>query len=117
MSEIVAKSNDSIVMSNIKLAQVLKRELKEETLASLEKKLKIPKTLISEWKQGRLPAGKSLKHLQTLSKYLGLTVEELLFDEGGPNKDIISSMTFQHNGNVYRINIEAILAKKKEREQ
>ena len=100
-------------MSEIKLSKVLQRELKDETLASLEEKLGIPKTLLSEWKQGRLPAGKSLAHLKTLAQYLGLSVEELLFDNKEADRDTISSMTFQHNGTVYRINIEAILAKKK----
>ena len=100
-------------MNEIKLSKVLQRELKDETLASLEEKLGIPKTLLAEWKQGRLPAGKSLAHLKTLAKYLGLNVEELLFDEHEEDKDTISSMTFQHNGTVYRINIEAVLAKKK----
>ena len=100
-------------MNEIKLSKVLQRELKDETLTSLEEKLGIPKTLLSEWKQGRLPAGKSLSHLKTLAKYLGLNIEELLFDEHEEDKDTISSMTFQHNGTVYRINIEAVLAKKK----
>lgn len=100
-------------MAEIKLSKVLQRELKDETLASLEKKLKIPKTLLSEWKQGRLPAGKSLSHLRTLARYLGLSVEELLFDSEGSENETISSMTFQHNGNVYRINIDAVIAKKK----
>ncbi len=104
-------------MAEIKLAKVLQRELKNETLISLEKKLNIPKTLLSEWKQGRLPAGKSLSHLKTLAKYLGLSVEELLFDSDSEDTDVISSMTFQHNNNVYRINIEAVTAKKKEREK
>lgn len=98
-------------MDEIRLAKVLQRELQGETLASLEKKLKIPKTLISEWKQGRLPAGKSLSHLKTLSLYLGLSIEELLFDRKVSGKDTLSSTTFQHNGNTYKISIEVISSK------
>lgn len=97
----------------IKLSQVLARKFKGKTLGALEKELGIPKTLLHEWRIGRLPSGKNLIHLKKLADYFGQTLEELIFDskqEQLEEKRVLASTTFsdEETKMEYRIQIEKV---------
>lgn len=88
-------------------SKVLNERLKEATLTSISKKLNIPLTLLFEWKQAkRSPSFKNLHHVKKLADYFGMSMEELLFNEGGPC--LISSVRFEDNKRQYRIKIERV---------
>lgn len=94
----------------IKLKQVLERKFKGKTLGNLERELGIPKTLLSEWRIGRLPSGKSIIHLKKLADYFGIGLEELIFDVKSEEKKVLATTTFtdEESRKEYRISIEKI---------
>lgn len=91
----------------MKIADVLKKKLKDKNLAQVARELGIPKTLLHEWVQAkRTPSFKNVGHLKRLADYLSLSLEELLLQEASDR--VISSVTFDDNGRKYRIKIERV---------
>jgi len=85
----------------------LKTKLESENISRLSRELKIPKTLLFEWKSAnRKPAFKNLPHIRKLADYFGVSLEELLFGEEDPS--LISSVMFEDNKRKYRIKIERL---------
>lgn len=90
----------------IKLSQVLRRELKGKILSRVAKEVGMSVSLLHDWyNSSRKPASKNLWQLKLLAEYLGLSLDEILFDEQG-RKQIISTTTFVDRGVQYRVNIE-----------
>ncbi len=91
----------------LKLSQVLQRELAGKNISQIAKQIGINKSLLHDWTGSRrLPNAKNFPALMKLAKYLGLTLEELIFDKSSPQKTTIASTTFSDSGNSYRIEIE-----------
>lgn len=91
----------------LKLSQVLQRELSGKNISQIAKQIRVSKSLIHDWTSSRrLPNAKNFPALLKLAKYLGLTLEELIFDKTSPQKITLASTTFSDSGNSYRIEIE-----------
>ncbi|MBN8538727.1 MAG: helix-turn-helix transcriptional regulator [Deltaproteobacteria bacterium] len=92
----------------IKLSQVLQRELKGKVISRVAKEIGISVSILHDWySSSRKPSAKNMWHLKKLADYLGLTLEQILFDEKS-EKQTISSTTFSDRGVQYRINIEKV---------
>ena len=96
----------------IKLKDVLRRELKIRhlTIQTLAERCLIPKATLHGWSQGVLPSAKNIHHLKSLSDYLGLTLDSLLFNvKSEHTKDsILFSTTFIDQDKRYRLVIEKL---------
>jgi transcriptional regulator with XRE-family HTH domain len=96
------------VKKEIKLSQVLQRELKGKVLSRVAKEVGISVSILHDWySSSRKPSAKNLWQLQMLADYLGLSLEQVLFDEQQEHQ-IISSTVFTDRGVQYRVNIEKI---------
>ena len=92
----------------IRLAQVLQRELKGKVLSRVAREVGMSVSLLHDWySSSRKPSAKNLWQLRMLAEHLGLSLDEILFDELA-GKQVISSTTFSDRGVQYRINIEKI---------
>ncbi len=97
----------------MKLQDVLKRELKGRNVTLVAKEAGISKSLLHDWaKSRRMPSAKNFPMLLKLAQYLGLTLEELLFDKQSSEKVTLASTTFTDSGRQYRIEIEKLDYKK-----
>lgn len=93
---------------DIRLHQVLQRELKGKVLSRVARDIGISVSLLHDWySSSRKPSAKNLWQLKMVAEYLGLTLDEILFDERD-RKQIISSTTFSDRGIQYRVNIEKV---------
>lgn len=94
----------------VKLAQVLNRELKvrNESVNSLASACGIPSSTLHNWVQGVLPTAKNLHHIKALADHLGLTVTTLLFNVKDNNlgNSILFSSQFVDGDMRYRLTIE-----------
>ena len=92
----------------IVLSKVLKKELKGRVLSKVAREIGISVAILHDWhSSSRKPSAKNLFQLKKLAEYLGLTLEEILFDEKTDKKTICST-TFNDEGKTYRINIERL---------
>ena len=92
----------------IKLSQVLHRELKGKVISRVAKEVGISVSILHDWfSSSRNPSAKNMWQLKKLAEYLGMSLEQILFDEK-TEKQVISSTTFTDRGVQYRINIEKI---------
>jgi hypothetical protein len=92
----------------IKLSQVLRRELKGKILSRVAREVGMSVSLLHDWhNSSRKPASKNLWQLKMLAEHLGLTLDEILFDELG-RKQTISTTTFTDRGVQYRVNVEKV---------
>lgn len=93
---------------NLSIAQTLRRELKGKVLSRVAQDLGISVSLLHDWyRSGRVPSGKNLWQLKKLADYLGLTMDELLFEDAS-SKNVVGSLTFVDRGIQYRIHIEKL---------
>ena len=92
----------------IRLSTVLQRELKGKVLSRVAREVGMSVSLLHDWySSARKPSAKNLWQLKLLAEHLGLTLEEILFDEPG-GRQIISATTFTDRGAQYRISIEKV---------
>lgn len=93
---------------DVRLSQVLQRELKGKVLARVAREAGISVSLLHDWySSARKPSAKNMGQLKMLADHLGLTLDEILFDESG-RKQVISTTTFIDRGVQYRVNIEKV---------
>jgi transcriptional regulator with XRE-family HTH domain len=96
----------------VKLKEVLNRELKarNESLNNLARRCKIPPATLHGWLNGTVPNAKNLHLMKALSKYLGISLSVLLFNEKEESSTatILFSSTFIDEDNQYRLSIEKI---------
>lgn len=98
------KVNESILSFGVNL----NKRLSGKNLSKIATELQIPKSLLHDWVKGkRLPAFKNLSHLQSLSQFLGCTLEELLTGKTSDNS-LLSSVLFKDENRSYRIKIERL---------
>ena len=101
-----------ILMSKIKLQDILKVELKirKLTLNALAKECSIPPSVLHGWLHGTLPSAKNLHHVKTLSEHLEISIDKLLF--GGKASDqqklILFQSTFTDGKAQYKVTVEKI---------
>ena len=96
------------VKKDIKLSQVLQRELKGKVISRVAKEIGVSVSILHDWySSSRKPSAKNMWQLKKLADYLGLSLEQILFDEKS-ERQIISSTTFTDRGVQYRVNIERI---------
>ena len=96
------------VKKDIKLSQVLQRELKGKVLSRVAKEIGVSVSILHDWySSSRKPSAKNMWQLKKLADYLGLTLEQVLFDEKG-ERQIISSTTFTDRGVQYRVSVEKV---------
>lgn len=92
----------------LKLSVVLQRELTGKIMARVAKACGIRVGLLHDWhSSARKPSAKNMWQVKNLADYLGLTLEQILFDEPG-DRQIISSTTFTDRGVTYRVNVEKV---------
>lgn len=96
----------------IKLDEILKNELERRKLSINEvaKECKIAPSVLHGWINGTLPSAKNLHHIQTLSKFLGISAEDMLFNskEDSTSRLILFSSTFMDGDTQYKLTIEKI---------
>lgn len=98
-------------MNEIKLSQVLKNELKsrELTINRMARDCAIPASVLHGWINGTVPSAKNIHHIKTLSDYLNVSIERLLFDNGAaPSRLILFSSTFMDGKTQYKLTIEKL---------
>ena len=101
-------ADNQYMKREIKLSKVLQRELKDRVISKVAKELKIGGSLLHDWYSGaRTPSAKNMWQLKKVADYLGLTLEEILFDENA-DRELISSTIFMDRGLQYRVSIEKI---------
>lgn len=97
---------------SIRLKEVLEKELKRRKLSInfLASECNIPISVLHGWvKDGSIPSGKNLLHIKTLSNYLGIPVDYMLFeDTDEPSHLILFSSTFRDGDTQYKLTIEKI---------
>ncbi len=102
------KGQHKCMKKEIKLAQVLQRELKGKILSNVAREVGMSVSVLHDWyNSSRKPASKNLWQLKMLAEYLGLTLDEILFDDSG-RKQTISTTVFTDRGVQYRVNIEKV---------
>jgi transcriptional regulator with XRE-family HTH domain len=92
----------------LKFTTTIQERLADENLSQISDKLNIPRSLLQDWVHNeRKPSLANIEHVVSLSKFLGISLEELLV---GSNQKIntVSSITFSDDGREYRINIERL---------
>ena len=95
----------------IKVSQVLQRELKGKVLSRVARDVGMSVSILHDWySSSRKPSAKNMWQLKMLAEHLGLTLDEILFDEK-KEKQIISSTVFTDRGVQYRVNIEKVRGK------
>lgn len=93
---------------DIRLSNVLQRELKGKVLSRVAREVGMSVSLLHDWySSARKPSAKNLWQLKILAEHLGLSLDEILFDEQ-KGKQTISSTTFSDRGVQYRVNIEKV---------
>lgn len=96
------------VKKEIKVSQVLQRELKGKVLSRVAKDVGMSVSILHDWySSSRKPSAKNMWQLKMLAEHLGLSLDEILFDEKR-EKQIISSTVFTDRGVQYRVNVEKI---------
>ena len=90
-----------------RINKLLKDKLGNKNLSEVAKEVGISRSVLHDWVHGdRLPSLKNIKHLESLTDYLGISIQKLLTgDETGKT---ISTVTFRDDGKRYRINIERL---------
>lgn len=105
---------DHNIVKKYKLPEVLKRELGDKNLTKLGKEIGISPNQLHEWiRARRSPSAKSFPQLLLLAEYLGMTLEELIFDNASEEKSVLASTTFSDDGATYRVAIEKLKRGKK----
>lgn len=96
-------------MVEIKLSKVLQKELKlrKITINYLARECKIPVSVLHGWVNGILPSAKNLHHIHTLSSYLSLSTDQLLFNiSTKSNQHTLFTSTFMDGKTQYKITVE-----------
>ena len=107
-------TDDDFYMRKYRLPEVLKRELGDKNLTKLGKQIGINPNQLHEWiRARRSPSAKSFPQLLILAEYLGMTLEELIFDNATDEKTVLASTTFSDDGSTYRVAIEKLKRSKK----
>lgn len=97
-------------MVEVKLNKILQKELKARkiTINGLAKECKIPISVLHGWVNGTLPSAKNLHHIKSLTEYLGLTTDQLLFGSTSNSRHTLFSNTFMDGKTQYRLIIEKV---------
>lgn len=102
----------NILMKELRFAHVLKRELSGKNLAQVARDIGVAPSLLHDWYAARRsPNARNFPQLLKLSHYLGLTLEELIFDKPLNDKVTIASTTFTSDGSQFRVQIEKLKGK------
>ncbi len=89
------------------MASILKKHLKGKKLSEVSKATGITPQRLHDWVMAeKIPSLKSIDQLNSLAKYLGLELSELLL--GDSPRDVISSAQFKHAGNTFSVTIERL---------
>ncbi len=98
-------------MTEIKLSTALKSELKvrDLTINKMARDCAIPVSVLHGWINGTIPSAKNIHHIKTLSEYLNISVEKLLFNNvAAPSRLILFSSTFMDGKTQYKVTIEKL---------
>jgi hypothetical protein len=99
------------MMAKIHLNKVLKQSLKTRrlTINQMARDCGIPMSVLHGWINGTIPSGKNLHHLKTLSSYLHMSMDDLLFDEGLTRSSLtLFQSEFIDGRTKYRLIIEKV---------
>ena len=99
---------------SIKLKEILETELKRRNLSinHVARDCEIPVSVLHGWVNGTLPSAKNLHHIKTLAKYLGMQVDNMLFEESTHSNLILFTSTFMDGDTQYKLTVERIKGKK-----
>jgi predicted Holliday junction resolvase-like endonuclease len=98
---------------SIKLKEVLEKEFKRRKLSinHVANECNIPISVLHGWvKDGVIPSGKNLIHIKSLSEFLGIPVDYMLFENSDekPSHLILFSSTFRDGNTQYKLTIEKV---------
>ena len=99
---------------DIKLSEVLRRELKGCDLKRIATECCIKQTTLLNWRDGTSPNLKQAEGLLNLCKFLNLSLEELLFNKRDmiSKNEIISQTMFKDNDSFFKVTIEKCIQNK-----
>lgn len=95
-------------MNKNNIQKILKNALKNTTQSKLSKELCIPKSIISDWANGRIPSLTNSHHLKNLANYLGISFEHLLLGNQEQKQQLLTIVSFKDGNNKYSISITKI---------
>ncbi len=98
-------------MTKVMMDKIIKREarLRKMAINQIAIECNIPTSILHSWANGTLPSAKNLHHIQKLSSYLGISVEDLLFgNKENSQSKILFTSTFVDGSSEYRIVLEKI---------
>ena len=73
--------NNLTMKKKVKLSTVLQRELKGKVISKVAKEIGIGVSLLHDWcNSSRTPSAKNMWQLKKVADYLGLSLEEILFE-------------------------------------
>lgn len=94
------------------LKKILKSELERRKLSinQVANDCNIPSSVLHGWINGTLPSAKNLHHIKTLSDYLGISTDQMLFNSEGRSRThlILFSSTFMDGDVQYKLTIEKV---------
>lgn len=97
---------------SVELKKVLNREFKTRGLLvnKVARACKIPQSVLHGWCSGVKPSAKNLHHILSLSSFLGISVSELLFDDGERKTDskILFNSEFCDGEARYKLTVEKV---------
>jgi hypothetical protein len=95
---------------SIKLKEILAKELERRNLSinHVARDCEIPVSVLHGWVHGTLPSAKNLHHIKTLSKYLGMRMDDMLFEEEQRSSLILFTSTFMDGDTQYKLTVEKI---------
>jgi len=98
----------------IKLNEILEKELERRNLSinHVARDCNIPPSVLHGWVNGTLPSAKNLHHIKTLSNYLGMHMDEMLFEEESRDSLILFTSTFMDGDTQYKVTVERIKGQK-----
>lgn len=102
-----------MINMSIKLKEILEKELKRRNLSinHVARDCEIPVSVLHGWVNGTLPSAKNLHHIKTLGKYLGMHMDEMLFEEDERSSLILFTSTFMDGDTQYKLTVEKIKGK------
>ena len=95
---------------SIKLKEILAKELERRNLSinHVARDCDIPVSVLHGWVNGTLPSAKNLYHVKILAKYMGMRLDELLFEEEQRSSLTLFTSTFMDGDTQYKPTVEKI---------
>lgn len=76
-------------------------------MSELARQLKVPRSVLQDWIDGKQPSFSNVEYLVRIADYLNLSLEELLVGKDIQSK-ILTSIVFDDDGRRYQVSINRV---------